>query len=446
LKPIVRPLQEFLNTETAGGVLLLVAAVTALIWANLPDNDSYVDFWTSHLAVDLNVVELDLSLQHWVNDGLMAIFFFVVGLEIKRELLKGELAEPRKAALPVAAALGGMIVPAGIYLAFNAGGDGARGWGIPMATDIAFAVGVMALLGTRAPLALKVFLLALAIADDLGAILVIAVFYTEQIDYGWLAAAGAAFAAVAMMGRVGIRDLVFYLFVGLFAWFAVHESGVHATIAGVLLGLLTPVNAFYENRHVQERVLTLAESLRQSDTAEGDELEQSALRELEEIARESQPVSDRLEHALHPWTSYIIIPIFALANAGVALSGDIIADAAQSPIAIGVALGLMLGKPLGIVVFAYVAVRIGLAAMPAGVNWGMLTGAGMIAGIGFTVSLFITELAFDAAAQIDEAKIGILFGSAVIGIAGYTTLRLLSPSNAAIEEPTGHIAEEAPAT
>jgi NhaA family Na+:H+ antiporter len=360
----------------------------------------------------------------------MAIFFFVVGLEIKRALLKGELAEPRKAALPVAAALGGMIVPALIYTAFNAGGDGARGWGIPMATDIAFAVGVLALLGTRAPLSLKVFLLALAIADDLGAIAVIAIFYTDEIEFAWLAAAIFAFGAVAVMGRFGIRDAIVYLAMGLFAWFAVHESGVHATIAGVVLGLLTPVNAYYEDKQVERRVIDLAEQLRSGeaeDTPEGDELGRSALRELEELARESRPVSDRLEHALHPWTSYVIIPIFALANAGVELSGDSIADAVESPISIGVALGLMLGKPIGIVLFSFIAVRMGVASLPADVNWKMLMGTGMIAGIGFTVSLFIGELAFDAQERIDEAKIGILAGSALIGIAGYLTLRLLSP-------------------
>jgi NhaA family Na+:H+ antiporter len=423
----VRPIQEFLQTETAGGVLLLIAALAALVWANLPDSNSYAEFWNTHIVLDLSVTELDLSLSHWVNDGLMAIFFFVVGLEIKRELVKGELAEPRKAALPVMAALGGMVMPALIYTAFNAGGEGARGWGIPMATDIAFAVGVLSLLGTRVPLALKVFLLALAIADDLGAIAVIAIFYTDDLQFGWLAAAAVTFTAVAMGGRLGVRDAVVYVGLGLFAWFAVHESGVHATVAGVVLGLLTPVNAFYENREVQDRVLELAEDLRQSDTPEGDEIEQSTLRELEELARESRPVSDRLEHALHPWTSYAIIPIFALANAGVELSGDRIADAVESPISVGVALGLMLGKPLGITLFSFLAVRMGIAALPAGVDWRTVWATGMIAGIGFTVALFIAELAFDSAQRVDEAKMGILAASAIMGIAGFLALRLLAP-------------------
>jgi NhaA family Na+:H+ antiporter len=356
----------------------------------------------------------------------MAIFFFVVGLEIKRELVKGELADPQKAALPVAAAIGGMVVPALIYTAFNARGEGADGWGIPMATDIAFAVGVLSLLGPRVPLALKVFLLALAIADDIGAIVVIAVFYTEDIDPTWLAVAAATFAGVAAMGRFGVRAVYIYVAVGVFAWLAVYESGVHATIAGVVLGLLTPVYAYYEDEHVQARVLALAEDLRQADTREGNEIEQSTLRGLEELSRGSQPVSDRLEHALHPWTSYLIIPVFALANAGVELGGGAIADAVQSPIAVGAALGLVAGKPVGIALASLVAVRIGFAALPEGVDWKMLVATGMIAGIGFTVSLFIAGLAFDEADLVDEAKIGILGGSALIGLAGVLVLRWLS--------------------
>jgi NhaA family Na+:H+ antiporter len=403
----------------------LLAALAALVWANLP-GDSYNDFWNTHVVIDLDRVELDLSLIHWVNDGLMAIFFFVVGLEIKRELVKGELADPQKAALPVAAAIGGMVVPALVYTAFNARGEGADGWGIPMATDIAFAVGVLSLLGPRVPLALKVFLLALAIADDIGAIVVIAVFYTEDIDPTWLAVAAATFAGVAAMGRFGVRAVYIYVAVGVFAWLAVYESGVHATIAGVVLGLLTPVYAYYEDEHVQARVLALAEDLRQADTREGNEIEESTLRGLEELSRGSQPVSDRLEHALHPWTSYLIIPVFALANAGVELGGGAIADAVQSPIAVGAALGLVAGKPVGIALASLVAVRIGFAALPEGVDWKMLVATGMIAGIGFTVSLFIAGLAFDAADLVDEAKIGILGGSAFIGLAGVLALRWLS--------------------
>jgi NhaA family Na+:H+ antiporter len=429
--PIARPLQEFLQHETAGGVLLLGAAVAALVWVNLP-NDSYLEFWSRHVVVDLGVVDLDLTLRAWVNDGLMTIFFFVVGLEIKRELLRGELTEPRRAALPVAAAIGGMVVPAAIYLVLNSGSGGGDGWGIPMATDIAFSIGLLALLGSRVPVSLKVFLLALAIVDDLGAIAVIAVFYTDDISFGWLAMAGAMFALTALAGRLGVRDLVVYFTIAVVAWLAMHESGVHTTVAGVVLGLLTPINPHYYAEQFRKSANELVQQVEDAppeNSYETSELAKSALRELEELARESQSPLDRLEHALHPWTSLAIIPIFALANAGVELSGDAARDAATSQIAWGVAAGLMLGKPLGIAVASYAAVRTGVAALPDGVKWAQILAVGMIAGVGFTVSLFITNLAFTNGTLIDEAKIGILAGSALIGAIGLVSLRLVLPTS-----------------
>ncbi|MEX2247430.1 MAG: Na+/H+ antiporter NhaA [Dehalococcoidia bacterium] len=386
LPRLVRPLQEFLSTETLGGVLLLAAAAVALAWVNIA-SDSYTDFWGRHASIDLPGLRIEESLREWVNDGLMAVFFFVVGLEIKRELLEGELADRRRATLPAVAALGGMVVPACIYLAFNAGESGSRGWGIPMATDIAFAVGVLALLGRRVPLALKVFLLALAIVDDLGAIAVIAIFYTEELSYGWLAAAAGLFALTAAFSRLGVRNVLVYAAVGVVAWVAVLESGVHATIAGVVMGLLTPTRP-----HI-----------------EGSE----------------ESVLGRLEHTLHPWTSFGVIPVFALANAGVELGGDAIADAVRSRVTVGVLLGLAVGKPAGILLFSWLAVRAGLAALPARTGWAQVAAASMIAGIGFTVSLFIAELAFSDAALVDDAKIGIFAGSALIGAAGFVLMRLL---------------------
>ncbi len=426
-KRLVKPLEEFLDTEALGGVLLLVAALAAMIWANLPGS-SYEDFWSTHISIDVDFLVLDLSLAHWVNDGLMAIFFFVVGLEIKREVMRGELADPRKAALPVAAALGGMIVPAAIYLAFNAGTDGQDGWGIPMATDIAFAVGVLALVGRRAPLALKVFLLALAIADDLGAIAVIAVFYTDDLDLAWLALAGALLGLMYLMGRAGIRDAIVYVAIAVVTWVAVYESGVHATIAGVALGLITPITPFFGKQELSESALPLvAEAEAAEDMGEaGADVRNAALRDLEELARESQPVLDRLEHALHPWTSFVIVPIFALANAGVYLGGGAVGDALGSRVTLGVVLGLVVGKPVGIFVFSWVAVRLGMATLPAGVHFGHVFGAGLIAGIGFTVSIFIANLAFEDAALVSEAKIGILFASAVMGVVGLATLWRMS--------------------
>jgi len=386
---LVRPLQEFLATETAGGALLLAAAAAAIVWANAPFGDTYFDFWAARLNIDLGAVAIDEALVSWVNDALMAVFFFVVGLEIKRELTRGELAERRKAALPAIAAVGGMLAPALIFLAINLGGDGERGWGIPMATDIAFAVGVLTLAGARVPLSLKVFLLALAIVDDLGAIAVIALFYTDDLALPWLAAAIALFAMTYVLARLGVRHIFIFAAIGLVAWLAVYESGIHATIAGVMMGLLIP---------------------------SGDSGGEAS-------------VLMRLEHVLHPWTSFVIVPIFALANAGIVLDGGIVRDAASSPVSLGVALGLMLGKPIGIVLFAFAAVKLGVASLPDGVRWPQVAAVGMVAGIGFTVSLFIAPLAFSDTGLVDEAKLGVLAGSMLIGIAGLVALRLLPPAS-----------------
>jgi NhaA family Na+:H+ antiporter len=437
LPRIVQPLQEFLNTEAAGGVLLLAATVAALVWVNAPFGGTYEDFWGTHLSIDLDVIHLDESIRTWVNDALMAVFFFVVGLEIKRELLRGELAERRKAALPVAAALGGMVAPALIFLAFNAGGDGRDGWGIPMATDIAFAVGVMALLGSRVPLSLKVFLLALAIVDDIGAIVIIALFYSNGIAVGWLAGAVGLFVLIAVMNRAGVRHLGLYVVVGVAAWLAVHESGVHATIAGVVLGLMTPSAPPYDQDRVEETALGYIgefQTARIDDTREGEERTRTALRALEDLSRHSRSPLDRLEHDLHPWTSYAVIPIFALANAGVALGGGIISDAMRSPVTLGVALGLVAGKPLGILLFSWLAVRFGAAALPGDASWTQIAGVAIVAGIGFTVSLFISGLAFSDPQLVDEAKIGILAGSAVMGAAGYLLLRMKFRASAQTSE------------
>ena len=393
----MRPLQEFLATETAGGVLLLAAAVIALFWANAPFGNSYEDFWRARVAINIRVIDIDLSLVGWVNDGLMAIFFFVVGLEIKRELLRGELAAPRKAALPVFAAIGGMTVPAIIYLAFNLGRSGEHGWAIPMATDIAFAMGVLSLAGSRVPLSLKVFLLALAIVDDLAAIAVIAVIYTDDLSLGWLAAAVALFALAFVLGRLGVRHIIVFAGIGVVAWLAVFESGIHATIAGVALGLLTPID---------------------------QPAESSA------AADDGRSMFDTLEHIIHPWSSFVVVPIFALANAGIAVDGSIARDAATSPVSLGVVLGLVLGKPIGIALFSFVAVKLRAATLPSDVGWPQVVAVAMVAGIGFTVSLFVTGLAFTDPALADEAKLGILAGSALIGVAGFVVLQVVSPAPA----------------
>ena len=401
---VVRPLQEFLALEAAGAILLLIATAAARLWVNI-DAESYAEFWHRHIDITLGSMDLDLTLEEWVSDGLMAVFFYVVGLEIKRELVRGELADRRRAALPFAAAVGGMIAPALIYLSLNAGTDGEDGWGIPMATDIAFSVGLLAILGSRVPLPFKVFLLALAIVDDLGAIAVIAVFYTEDLELGWLALATALFALTAALARFGVRGAMIYIPLALLAWLATYESGVHATVAGVVLGFITPAGPTPRSPA-----------------------------SLEDYAPAAQAPLDRLEHMLHPWTSYLIVPLFALASAGIEFGGSAVSDATTSRVGLGVALGLMIGKPTGIFTACYLAVRAGVASLPAGTRWSHILALGMVGGIGFTVSLFIAGLAFeDQPALLADAKMAVLAGSAIIGVAGLVTLRWLLPENAPAE-------------
>jgi NhaA family Na+:H+ antiporter len=414
---LIRPLVDFLRTEAAGGVALVAAAIVALLWANSPWDASYVDVWTTHLAVALGDWELDLELRDWINDGLMVLFFFVVGLEIKRELVEGELRDPRRAVLPVWAALGGMIVPALIYAAFNAGGEGTDGWGIPMATDIAMAVGVLSLLGSRASSSLKLFLLALAIVDDIGAIVVIAVFYTKDIGGGALLASAGLLAVVAVMRRAGVTSVAPYAVIGAGLWLALHESGVHATVAGVALGLMTPTQPIRRPEPV--------------DAAElADVSSYAAARQTATAARESVSVVEWLEHQLHPWTSFVIVPLFVLANAGVPLSGAAVSDALRSSVAAGIVVGLVVGKFVGIAGFTWLATRFRLARLPEGATWSGILGVSALAGIGFTVSIFITDLAFAGTALDDQAKIAILTGSVLAATIGSSLLVTLSRRHA----------------
>jgi Na+:H+ antiporter, NhaA family len=398
----IAPLREFLRTETAGGVVLVAAAVVALVWANSPWKDSYQDLWSTDLVISLGERTLDLDLREWVNDGLMAIFFFVVGLEIKRELVEGELRGVRRAALPALAAVGGMVAPALIYIAINVGGAGARGWGIPMATDIAMAVGVIALLGSRVAPALKLFLLALAIVDDIGAIAVIAIFYSGRIDGDSLLIALGLVAVLVVLRVAGVRSTLIPVALGVGLWLALEESGVHATIAGVVLGLLAPTRPHVQRELVDVEVLTDISSVQ-------------AARETASLARESVSVVEWLEHVLHPWTSFVIVPLFALANAGITLSADAISDAATSRVAIGVLLGLVVGKLVGISLFTWLAVRLRLGVVPEGATGRGIAGIAAVAGIGFTVSIFVTDLAFADPAFRNEAKVAILAAAVVAG-------------------------------
>ncbi len=416
---IVQPLQHFLHTEAASGVFLLAAAVIALAWANSSARDSYELLWTTELSLRLGPLHLLEDLRHWVNDLLMAFFFFVVGLEIKRELVLGDLRDPRAAALPLIAALGGMIAPALLYTLVNQGGPGTAGWGVPMATDIAFAVGILALVGRRAPSALKVFLLTLAVADDLGAILVIAVFYSRDLAPTWLLVAAGTVAVIVLLQRLGVRRYVPYVIAAAVLWLAIFESGVHATIAGVILGFLTPSRPL----HAPEAVSGLAErhlELLQTKPADGiaDEEEQATLLEVARLAREGVSPLARLEGLLHPWTSFLVLPVFALANAGVRLPEAGLAATLTEPVTLGIVAGLVLGKPLGIALASFLTVKAGLGRLPRACGWLEMIGVGMLAGVGFTVAIFIAGLAFTDAALTNEAKLGILVASVLAGLLG----------------------------
>jgi NhaA family Na+:H+ antiporter len=375
-RKVLTPLQDFLHDEAAGGIVLVACAIAAVVWANSPWADTYASFWGHYLTLGWGPAALTEDLQHWVNDGLMALFFFVVGLEIKRELAVGELHDPRAAALPAAAALGGVLLPAAIFLVL-AQGEAMSGWGIPMATDIAFAAGVLALLGDRVPGGAKLLLLSVAIVDDIIAITVIAIFYTDAVSLLWLAVAVVGLGAVLVLRQLGFAAIWPYVLVGIVVWVATLESGVHATIAGVALGLLTPAGDVGGRN-----VLSL------------------------------------LEHRLHPWSAFLIVPLFALANAGVDFRGGLLGEAASSSLTWAIVLGLVVGKILGISAAVWLAIRTGLGKLPQGVQPAQVVGVAAVAGIGFTVSLFIADLAYDDAALTEIAKVGIFAGSLLAGAIG----------------------------
>lgn len=404
-KFVARPVLRFVDREVASGILLLVATAVALIWVNSGWGNSYHDFWHSEIELAVGTWHLPhMTVGHFVNDALMALFFFVVGLEIKRELVTGDLSSFRAAALPAIGALGGMVVPALFYFLLNTTGEASRGWGIPMATDIAFAVGIVALLGSRVSPKIKLFLLTLAIVDDIGAIAVIAIFYSSGLSVPWLLTAVLGLVAVWLLQRARVWAIPVYVVLGIFIWYATLESGVHATIAGVALGLLTPAKPLLGKRDAQQIVDALPSN---ANVAE--------VRHASFLAQESVPLTERLENMLHPFTAFLIIPVFALANAGIELSGDIISDAASSNVTLGIIAGLVIGKPVGITVFAWIATRFGFA-LPEEVSWLQFIGMGLAAGIGFTVSIFVGGLAFDDSGITDLAKIGILMASLIAAV------------------------------
>jgi NhaA family Na+:H+ antiporter len=414
LPPYVR---RFLDTEASGGIVLVIAAIAALVWANSPWSASYDSLWHTKVSLGIGPFELAEDLRHFVNDALMAVFFLVVGLEIKRELVAGDLRDPRVAALPGLAAVGGMAVPALIYVAINLGGPGVDGWGVPMATDIAFAVGVLALLGPRVPSSLKLFLLTLAVVDDLGAILVIAAFYTEALDAAALGLAVLALGGGIVMRMLRVQWMPPYVLLAIGCWYALYESGVHPTLAGVAFGLLAPATPLAPTEIVRGWAQDLS-----------DDATPAEIREMTAIANSTVSVAERIEHALHPVSSFVIVPGFALANAGVEISGDALRPEGAPAVAAGVLVGLLFGKVLGVFGVAWLAVRSGIASLPHEVTWSQLAGVATLAGVGFTVSLFIAGLAFDDPALEVAATLAVLVASIVASAVGGLILLLSRPA------------------
>jgi NhaA family Na+:H+ antiporter len=430
--------QDFVRIEASGGIVLLISAILALVWANSSLAESYFHFWETEFALGFGQFTFSLPLIEWINDGLMVIFFFVVGLEIKRQLTTGELSRPRRAILPLAAALGGMVIPAGIYLILNAAGPGEQGWGIPMATDIAFTLGVLALLGSRAPLSIKIFFTALAIADDLGAILVLAIFYSSDIHWISLLIAAVILVGLILLNRTRVYSPLPYALLGIGLWLAFLESGIHPTIAGVLLAATIPTWGAPDTKALLAQCVSVLNEF-DVPTVQSANRAQVAAQTLETVADRMQSPAQRLEHTLLPWTTYLILPIFALANAGVALEFD---QGLFGPVSIGILLGLVLGKPVGITLFAWIAVRLGLADLPRNVSLRQIFSASWLAGIGFTMSLFIAGNAFRGNLDLlDEAKAGILVASLIAGIIGYVLTYLTTQTYA----ETSHV-EAVPAT
>ncbi len=415
---VLQPLERFLHLEIGSASVLIAAALTALVWANVAAA-SYEDLWGTHLVLDVGVWRFDEDVRHVVNDVLMAIFFFVVALEVKRELVFGSLRDRRSAAVPTAAAFGTMLGAALTYVAVNLIGDGdLRGWAIPIATDIAFALGMLGLAGRRAPRELRAFMLTLAVVDDLGTILVIAVFFSSGVSARWLAVAAGAALSVVVAERVGIRSLVVYGTLAALLWVAVFESGVHATVAGVVLGFLTPAAAFHSRTAAAGAVRERTDAVVKTEPRASD----SVLLETSRIAAEAVSPLTRMEERVHPWSAYAILPVFALANAGVPVSLDVLGDALTTPIGLGIAFGLVVGAPVAGFLFAYGTVRGGIGRVPDGLDWAAIAGVTPLKGIGFTIAIFISTLAFDDAATQELAKLAILVASALAAVIGLGVL------------------------
>ncbi len=408
------PIQQFIHTQGVSSAFLLAAAIAALLWANSPWKASYYHAW----HIELKLSGLRLPIHAWINDAMMALFFFLMGMEIKQEIVKGELSDLRRALLPIAGALGGMIVPALIYVALNHGLPTAHGWGVPMATDIAFSLGVLALI-KGVPPELKVFLLSLAIADDIGAIAVIAFFYTSTLHWQYLVIAGLIIVIILLCRKIGFGRQVFFAVLGFGVWLAVLRSGVHATIAGVILGLMMPVTSSVSLEEFGSLGNEMIEEFREATAASDTARANRVLGAMEYLVQRTESPADRVTRKLHDWIAFLVLPLFALANAGVTFSGSMWRPFLHSHVAWGVVLGLLLGKPAGILGACWVTVRAGLTRLPGSVKWQQIAGVGVLAGIGFTVSLFIGDLAFEDQAHLDAAKTAVLLASLLAGILGF---------------------------
>ena len=445
---VIGPMQAFIAQEQSSGIILLVMSVIALVLANSPLSDAYTQVLETKIAISIGPFGLSESVLHWINDGLMVIFFFVVGLEIKREFVAGELTNPRVAALPILAAAGGAIVPAIIYTIFNGRLPSAHGWGVPMATDIAFALGCLALLGSRVPFSLKVFLIAVAIVDDILAILVIAIFYTSELHLAFLGAGLGLLALLYGLNRLGVRSPLVFGLVGIPIWLCFLESGVHATIAGVLLALTVPARVRIDVPTFLLRVRELLVQFEATATLQSpilaDEAQQSALHVIEDLTEHVQAPLQRLEHSLHGLVALVVMPVFALANAGVRISTDALQPEASAIVA-GVALGLLLGKPIGLVGITWLTIRLGITTMPTGATWWHMLGIGILAAIGFTMSLFVASLAFESAAHLAVTKLAVLATSIIAGVLGVFLLSRL-PAAAAQINPDQPASGEQPLT
>jgi NhaA family Na+:H+ antiporter len=422
---LTRPFQVFAANKLGGAILLLVATVVAMVWANSSYAHHYVEWLHTYATIGIGDFQLSKSISHWINDGLMGIFFFVVGLEIKREFLAGELANPRTAALPIFGAVGGMIVPAAVYMAINPEGSAFLGWGIPMATDIAFALGILALFPVS--ISLKIFLTALAIVDDIGAILVVAIFYTDDIALQSLVLGGLFLLVSIGANASGVRNPIIYFVIGFIVWVAFLKSGVHATLAAVLMAFTIPARTRIDGTQLVEQTEELIRRLKETGLPKGNFMlskeQHSIVHSLERITEKATAPLQELEHALMPFVTFLIMPIFALANAGVVIADDV-SSVLTNPIALGIVGGLFIGKPVGIWLFALIAVKLKIAELPEGMNFTQIAAVGLLGGIGFTMALFISTLAFADEALIEVAKTGVLLGSVLSALAGSLILYL----------------------